>query len=174
MSETTPMLAGLLDEEFELPFEPGTPPDEIISAVGDDLTHVRAMLVRLKQLEREHAQVQRVRAAVLDSYDHKLKGLADQAEELKAALAGLLERGPHGSKLTFPDVARINLTTKGGNLRLANQEEAVSTYGFRFERVVCDVAAMNQWARDHFRETGEIPTGYEVQPKYKALVVAKP
>jgi hypothetical protein len=138
---------------------------------------VRSMLVRYRQLEAEQEQVAKVFASVADSYKSKLSGLGDQMDQLRTAMQSVLERGGLGSKLSFPDAGRINLSTAGGNLTLQPQggkELAVTEYGFRFERPVVDEAAMNQWAREYHKETGEVPNGYMVQPKRKTLVIAKP
>jgi homogentisate 1,2-dioxygenase len=189
------MLAPLYDEEVDndlplgllaaveaLPAEPLAEDDplretfatEIASRSAEvELRHVRAMLVRTRQLERELGQLGEARRAVMDSYDHTMGRKQAEIDKLKAAMQSVLMNGKHGTKLTFPDAGRINLSTAGGNLALASKEEAVTAHGEQFKREVVDEAAMNQWAREQYRETGQAPAGYAVQPKRKTLVVAK-
>lgn len=135
------------------------------------LVQVRDAVAQLIALGREADQVKQAAAQIAERYKEHLAHLDERMDTLRSSLQGVLERGPHGNKLTFPDTGRINLSTTGGNLKLVDQEAAVSEYGFRFTRPVCDVAAMNTWARDYNKESGQVPTGYEVQPQRKTLVL---
>lgn len=163
----SPMLEQLYDEEvgeLHLPEDP--------QAV--QLQDVRRMLVRLRQLERDQAQVQAARDAVVDSYTQRLTEIADQVAMLRGNLLSVLERGPFGTKLDFPDAGKLHLSTVAASLKLANQEAAVGTYGYRFSRAVCDVPAMNKWAKEHYTSTSQVPEGYELVPSRKTLVVKQP
>lgn len=178
------MISGLYREEVEVPFdfeaaEPDIPFAEGAATTSADserwtLRAVRNMLVRLRQLEHDAAQLGEVKAEIVDSYDHQIQTKERQASVLRQALQSILERGPFGPRLTFPDAGKVHLSTAGGNLVLANQEAAVTAYGFNFTKPTTDVAAMNTWARDLHKRTGEVPKGYVVAPKRKTLVVSKP
>jgi hypothetical protein len=167
------MLNELYFEDVELPFDPA---GEAPSTPGDDwtLVTVRNMLVRMRQLEREVVQAKEAKAAIVDSYDHQIAGKQAQVDTLRGSLQGILERGPFGPRLQFADAGKIHLSTAGGNVVLANQEAAVSEYGFRFEKSVTDITAMTAWARQHVAAGNAPPTGFEVAPKRKTLVVSKP
>lgn len=136
------------------------------------LLQVHGMVARLRDTERAAAQITEAKRALVATYDDALAQKAEQAAALRAALLAVLERGPFGSKLEFPDVGKIHTTTTGGNLALVNQEAAVSQYGFRFTKEVTDIAEMNAWARQHHKESGEIPVGYEHVPKRRTLVAS--
>lgn len=139
---------------------------------GAELLDVRRRLVRLRQLEREAAQLANLRKAVVAEYERRELELQQQAQALRGDLQAALERGPFGTKLQFPDAGAIHLTTVPARLQLASQEEAVSTYGFRFLKPQqTDVPAMNKWAAEHFKATGEVPAGYEPVAAHKTLVV---
>ena len=160
------MLAELYEDDVAVPAEGGPESWE--------LTQVRNVLIRLRQLEREQEQVAKTRAAVVDAYKARENAIEANISDLRMILQSVLERGPHGDKITFPDAGTIHLTTKGGNLVLKSQEEAVSAYGKQFTRPTVDMTALSQWARKAFTEDGEIPKGFDVAPKYKTLVVKKP
>lgn len=189
---TAAMLPVLYEEEVDadLPFDPeqGLPvpvpaegqqaadvsPEAALPVQDYELRQVRAMLVRLRQAEADAARVAATRKEVLAAYQRREEQLAVAALALRGALQAVLERGPYGTKLDFPDAGKLHLSTTGGNLVLDSQEAAVSEYGFRFEKSVVDHALMNAWARDHYKATGEVPTGYKVEPQRRTLVVKKP
>lgn len=169
------MLHELYDEEVELPY-----PVEVLPHLEDaqvqalELAQVRRMLIRLRQLQADQEQAVATKRAVVATYDDRIATLDTQIDALKEGLLSVLVRGPHGTKLTFPDAGRINLSTAGGNVVLDSKEEAVTAHGYMFTRPVVDEAAMNSWAREYTKEHGQPPKGYAVAPRRKVLVVAKP
>ena len=87
-----------------------------------DALGVRDLMLRLAKLEQDAAALRELRDQVLDRYDQRLKGMADESEQIRGSIEAFILHVNGGEKVSIPDAGTAYLTTKnkGGKLKVTD------------------------------------------------------
>lgn len=145
---------------------------------ASDVVAVRAMMIRLQQLDRQTEKVQATRDAVVAAYAEQLDRIERDRQWLRSSLQAWLERYGEttktgGRKIRFPDVGTASLAKGDPKVDVADREAFRGELGAMFTKEVFDETDAKRYALALALDGKPIPAGVNVVPGGPQLRIRK-
>lgn len=135
--------------------------EEPIAIEPGDIAAVRALMIRVQQLERDEDRVKRTRDAVVATYAAQLDRIERDRAYLRSVLQDYVERN---GTVQLPDVGTAYLAKGDPKVEVADRDALKQALGAMFTKPAFDETAAKQYALGEATEGRPIPDGVNIVP----------
>lgn len=144
--------------------------EEPIAIEPGDIAAVRALMIRVQQLERDEDRVKRTRDAVVATYAAQLDRIERDRAYLRSVLQDYVERN---GTVQLPDVGTAYLAKGDPKVEIADLDALKGELGAMFTKEAFDATAAKAYALARGLEGEAIPAGVNIVPGGPRLQIRK-